>query len=289
MIRDFSKGKKEELYRALDVIDDKEWKPFKVWCGGRVGEFGEWADRLGISSYTRQIENYQNRVLDTNRSTREQIDINFEGAIETDRRYGETFREHAETVREQIKRVQTMIQVMQSANRTGTDINMTFYGKDLQSGVSYEERLAYGQRVLLSYLKVRGISDPEEQQKICDLIMENQPSMLINLYIKDYYSDLDVGTIYNSIMDYYNKHKNDRELAYAEGLLDSYLESNGYTNSVEREFIISMIKEEHPQMLFSLYVTDRYSTVDSREIVGHIIDYYKKKQESISLEEIIEI
>lgn len=86
MIRDFSTEKKEELYRALDVIDIQEWKSFREWCGGRKGEFGVWADKLGISSYTRQIDNYQNRILDTNNSTRNQIDVIFENVVETDRR-----------------------------------------------------------------------------------------------------------------------------------------------------------------------------------------------------------
>lgn len=40
MVRDFSQVKKEELYKALDLIDDREWKPFMEWCGGSAAEFG---------------------------------------------------------------------------------------------------------------------------------------------------------------------------------------------------------------------------------------------------------
>ena len=133
----FFKSQKEELYRALEQIDDNEWKPFMAWCGGRTAEFGEWADRLGISTYTRQVDNYQNRVQEINDSTRNQMDIAFEGAAETDRRYAQIFQGHAETVREQIRRVQTMLQVMQSANRNGTDIGTLTDGKLASGGFLY--------------------------------------------------------------------------------------------------------------------------------------------------------
>lgn len=44
MIRDFSNAKKEELYRTLDVIDNKEWKPFMVrGKGWRVRGMGRQA------------------------------------------------------------------------------------------------------------------------------------------------------------------------------------------------------------------------------------------------------
>ena len=122
MIRDFSEEKKEELYKALEVIDIKEWKPFMTWCGGRAGEFGVWADRLGISAYTGRIDNYQNRVLDTNDSTRNQIDIIFENVVEVDHRYSEIFRRLAEVVKEQIAQVQTMTYVMNTGSETGGNI-----------------------------------------------------------------------------------------------------------------------------------------------------------------------
>ena len=54
MVRDFSQAKKEEIFRALDAIEGEEWKPFLEWCGGRAEEFGEWAERLGAASYTRE-------------------------------------------------------------------------------------------------------------------------------------------------------------------------------------------------------------------------------------------
>ncbi|MBD5536743.1 MAG: hypothetical protein HDQ99_14020 [Lachnospiraceae bacterium] len=287
MVRDFSQAKKEELSRALDLIDDREWKPFMEWCGGRAGEFGEWADRLGIASYTKQIDDYQNKVLEVSSSTREQMDIVFENTAETDRRYAEIFRGYAETVQEQIKRVQTMIQVMQSANRNGTEIKMTACGTDPQAGVPYEERLENGRRVLESYLKVRGITNPEELQRICDLIMERQPNMLINLYYADYNS-MAADKAYDLIMDYYSIHKNDRELEYAEGLLDGYLESKGYTNAVERQFIIAMIREEQAQQLLDLYYINLDSPLNCEAIVEDMEKYYAENRERIGLEVIEE-
>ena len=110
MIRVFSEAKKEELYRVLDMIDDKGWEPFGVWSGRRGYEFGEWANRLGIYYYMRQTEYFQNKILMLNSITRKQIEANFEGVEETDRRYAEIFRENAESVKRQIGIVEQMIE-----------------------------------------------------------------------------------------------------------------------------------------------------------------------------------
>lgn len=110
MIRDFSEEKRKELYDALEIVDNKEWKPFMAWCGGRAGEFGVWADRLGISSYTRWIDDYQNRILDTNNSTRNQIDTIFENVAEVDCRYMKIFQTYEKTVKNQIAIIDRMIE-----------------------------------------------------------------------------------------------------------------------------------------------------------------------------------
>lgn len=125
MVRYFTEKKREELYKALDIIDNKEWQPFMLWCSGRADEFGEWADRLGIPSYTRPIDNYQNRILETNESTREQIDIIFENVAEVDQRHAEIFRGHQEIVKEQMARVRAMTDVMRSAASNGHMKTMT--------------------------------------------------------------------------------------------------------------------------------------------------------------------
>lgn len=156
MVRDFTQAKKEEIENVLESIDAREWKSFMAWCGGRASGFGDWADRLGISSYTRQIDDYQNRIRELNDDVRRQVDIAFEGAAEADRGYAGIFRRHAETVREQIRTVQTMLQVMQSANRMGTDIKVMVHGMNPQPESSRTERLEGGRRVLLNCLKARG-------------------------------------------------------------------------------------------------------------------------------------
>lgn len=234
MIRDFSKGKKEELYRNLDVIDNKEWKPFMIWCGGRAGEFGVWADKLEISSYTRQIDNYQNRVLDTNNSTRNQIDVIFENVAEMDCRYVEILREYAETVKEQMTRIQVMTVVMGSACGIGFNKGIVLLRTEETSLSQYKKMISSRRDILMRRLEVEKNMSLEEQQRICDMIMQNQTNMLINLYITDCYSSADANDIYNAIINYYKSHKYDRELEYAEGLLNSRLEAKGYTNSIER-------------------------------------------------------
>lgn len=94
--------------------------------------------------------------------------------------------------------------------------------------------------------------------------------------------------VYDLIMDYYRNHKNDRELEYAEGLLDNYLESKGYTNSVERQFIISMIREEQAQQLLNLYYINLNSPLNCGAIVEDIEKYYAENREHIGLEVIEE-
>lgn len=279
MVRDFSKAKKDELYRALELIDDREWKPFMAWCGGRTAEFGEWAERLSISTYTRQVDNYQNRVLEVNDSTRNQIDITFEGVAETDRRYAQIFQGHAETVREQIRRVQTMLQVMQSANRNGTDIRTITCGMNLHPDVSYMERIENGQRVLLSYLKVRGVTDPAEQQEICDWIMGNQMHMLGKLYEADCYGSVDAGTIYNSLMDCYIGYK-------TEIVFMSYLNENEITDLAEQQKIYGMIMENQPSMLRNLYMAVEQNHEDADTIFYSIMDYYNKHKMDITIEDL---
>ncbi len=279
MVRDFSKAKKEELYRALELIDDREWKPFMAWCGGRTVEFGEWADRLGISTYTRQVDNYQNMVLELNDSTRNQMDITFEGVAETDRRYAQIFQGHAETVREQIRRVQTMLQVMQSANRNGTDIRTITCGMNLHTEVSYMEQLENAQRILLSYLKVRGVTDPAEQQEICDWIMANQMQVLGKLYEADYYGSEDAGTIYNSLMDSYIGYK-------TEVTFMSYLNENEITDLAEQQKIYGMILENQPSMLRKLYMAVEQDHEDADTIFYSIMDYYNKHKMDITIEDL---
>lgn len=228
MIRDFSNAKKEELYRNLEVIDNKEWRPFMIWCGGRAGEFGVWADKLGISSYTRQIDNYQNRVLNTNDSTRNQIDVIFENVGETDRRYAEIFCGYAETVKEQMARVQVMIQVMNTVNGDNTSKSKDDIHSDGDISLEYavvkwirnsdDILTKFSQcdketQVAIKLLDVQicnklGITDINERTEIIQTILHENPSIFKNLYILNVYSGADYQRLlYITLFDIEEKYR----------------------------------------------------------------------------------
>ena len=278
MVRDFTEAKREEIEKALESIDGGEWKSFMEWCGGRAAGFGDWADRLGISSYTRQIDDYQNRIREINDDVRRQMDIAFEGAAEADRGYAGIFRRHAETVREQIRTVQTMLQVMQSANRTGVDIKALVHGMRPQPEGSREERIESGRGVLMNHLQVRGITDSTVQQEICDLIAKEQSYMLENLYMADFCGSEDTGEIYNLIMEYYTDRKT--EMTFKE-----YMGKYGVADSAEQQEIYGMLLEKQPSMLQELYRAVREGSGDAEAIFSAAMDYYNKHKMDITIED----
>lgn len=279
MIRDFTQAKKEELYSALDRIDGREWRSFMTWCGGRAAGFGEWADRLGISSYTRRIDNYQNRILEINEDARNQVNVAFESVAEADRGYADIFRRHAETVREQIRRAQAMLQVMQSVNRAGSDMRTLVYGMRIHPEIPYAERLGNGKRVLQSYLKVRGIADAEKQREICELIMEKQAYMLEDLYMADLCGSVDAGAIYDLIMDCYIEYK-------TETIFMSHLEGSGIADPAKQQEIYGMIMERQPSMLRDLYTAVEQNSEDAGAIYDSAMDYYNKHKMDITIEDL---
>lgn len=281
MIRDFSNAKKEELYRNLDVIDNKEWRPFMIWCGGRAGEFGVWADKLGISSYTRQIDNYQNRVLNTNDSTRNQIDVIFENVTETDRRYAEIFCGHAETVKEQMARVQAMIQVMNTVNGNEGDRDIATLLQDVADTFStcvstekYNYTLESGREILERRLKGEENIDQAEWEKICEMIEEEQPNMLINLYITDCNSSADADKIYAIIMDYYKKHKMDitiedvKDLDFEEEMDQTQKET--FVACWNRLGQMGLSKEQIIAVMANIYAESRFSATNAQESYGYV-------------------
>ena len=274
MVRDFTQAKKEEIENVLESIDDREWKSFMAWCGGRAAGFGDWADRLGISSYTRQIDNYQNRIRELNDDVRRQVDIAFEGAAEADRGYAGIFRRHAETVREQ-----TMLQVMQSANRTGVDIKALVHGMRPQPKGSREERLESGRRALLNHLQARGITDSTVQQEVCDLIKEEQPYMLENLYMADFCGSEDTGAAYDLIMEYYTDRKT--EMTFME-----YLGKYRVTDPAVQQEIYGMITEKQPSMPRDLYRAVREGSGDADGIFSAAMDYYNRHKMDITIEDL---
>ena len=279
MIRDFSEAKKEELCRVLDMIDNQNGEPFEVWFRRRAADFGQWPDRLGIYDYIMRSERFKYKILHINNRTRKQIEANFEGVKNADAKCAGTFRGYAEAVKEQIEAVRIMMQFMQSAGKTGLDIDVLLHGLTLQSKRSYTEQLEEGQKVLLSYLSMRGITDPAEQQEIRDLIMEKQPYLLKGLYIADYYSSENAIVIYNSIMEYYHKYKKKITLM-------GYLEESGIIDSVEQQKIYDQILDKQPDMLDSLYTVVYRGNGDASAIYDSIMDYYNKHKMDITIQDV---
>lgn len=140
MIRDFSEEKKQEIFRILDEIDMKEWKPFMEWCGSKAEEFGDWPEKLGISKYTRYVDEYQQSILDLNESARQQLNTVFENVAEIDKRYAEQMRECQEELKEQIAMLHKMTEFMQSLADGGTNIDVITKGNANEGGHAAEER-----------------------------------------------------------------------------------------------------------------------------------------------------
>lgn len=77
--------------------------------------------------------------------------------------------------------------------------------------------------------------------------------------------------------------------AEEEALLDGYLQANGYTNSVERQFIIDLIRENRPDLLTNLSVMDCNSSSTSDSVLQQILLYYDKYKNNKKLETAEEI
>ncbi|MDE6742687.1 MAG: hypothetical protein K2J95_02265 [Lachnospiraceae bacterium] len=114
MVREFSEEKRQEIFRMLDEIDNREWKSFMEWCGNSAEEFGDWTDKLAVSAYTRYVDEYHKKVLETNEMTRNRVNTVFENVAEIDTRYAGRMRECQEKIKEQIAMVKTMTEFMQS-------------------------------------------------------------------------------------------------------------------------------------------------------------------------------
>lgn len=140
MIRDFSEEKKQEIFRILDEIDMKDWKPFIEWCGSKTEEFGDWPEKLGISKYTRYVDEYQQSILDLNERARQQLNTVFENVAEIDARYSARMRECQEKIKGQIAMVKTMTEFMQSMADGGANIDVITKGNANEGSHAAEER-----------------------------------------------------------------------------------------------------------------------------------------------------
>ncbi|MFG6358878.1 MAG: hypothetical protein K1W26_18970, partial [Acetatifactor sp.] len=166
----------------------------------------------------------------------------------------------------------------------GVDIKALVHGMRPQPEGSREERIESGRRVLMNHLQARGITDNTVQQEICDLVIKEQPYMLENLYMADFCGSEDIGEIYEMIMEYYDGYKHEKELVNAEELLDSYLTSKGYTNPVERQFVIFLIKEMREQQLLELYEVNAHSLSSYIQVAEKMEKFYAENKENIGLE-----
>ncbi len=128
MVREFSEEKRQEIFRALDEIDNREWKSFMEWCGSSAEEFGDWPDKLAVSAYTRYVDEYHQKVLELNEMTRQRVNTVFENVAEIDARYAARMRECQKKIKEQIAMVHTMTEFMQSM--TDGNPNMALLTKE---------------------------------------------------------------------------------------------------------------------------------------------------------------
>lgn len=81
----------------------------------------------------------------------------------------------------------------------------------------------------------------------------------------------------------------EKKKAEEEALLDRCLQGSGYTNSAERQCIIDMIRENRPELLSNLAVTDKYSSSTRDTILEQILLYYNEHKNDKKLEAAEEI
>lgn len=260
MIRDFSEEKKQEIFRILDEIDMKDWKPFMEWCGSKAEEFGDWPEKLGISKYTRYVDEYQQSILDLNERARQQLNTVFENVAEIDKRYAEQMRECQEELKEQIAMLHKMTEFMQSLADGGTNIDVITKGNTNEGDHAEEERKKENKEVVFS-----GHGREETRE-----VMPGQETGFVSAGVATVLEEDIEGR--SVVLAYQNK------LESGEEILKSYLITEDITDSNEQEVICNVIKEFQPQMLINLYNANCNSvgTVEesTKEAVEVIMGYY---------------
>lgn len=311
MIRDFSEEKRKELYDALEIVDNKEWKPFMAWCGGRAGEFGVWADRLGISSYTRRIDDYQNRILDTNNSTRNQIDVIFDNVAETDIRYAEIFRGYAEIVKEQVAQIQALAEVMRSVNRSEKDGDVAIILQDLINALSVDISIEKFEQMVQDYIQGNDVTYEDLCEYLDLLVEEHYLTQSECVAMKGYISNLGhvpssvEDVIKNNISELLSNKKayialinkkikeakqgmsSDNPKAIVEyRLLNIYRNEllDGMISLNEIEEVINILEEKDPQIFTDIGTTYIYDTSVCDDLVQRTIAPYIFANEHVSVE-----
>ena len=134
MVREFSEEKRQEIFRLLDEIDNREWKSFMEWCGSSAEEFGDWPEKLNVSAYTRYVDEYHKKVLEINEMTRQQVNTVFENVAEINARYAARMRECREKIKEQVAMVRTMTEFMESMTDGNPNMALITKGSVNKSG-----------------------------------------------------------------------------------------------------------------------------------------------------------
>ncbi|MDE6744016.1 MAG: CHAP domain-containing protein, partial [Lachnospiraceae bacterium] len=223
--------------------DNREWKSFMEWCGSSAEEFGDWPDKLAVSAYTRYVDKYHERVLEINEMTRNRVNTVFENVAEIDTRYAGRMRECQEKIKEQIATVNTMTEFMVSMTDGNPNMVLITKGSVNETSIKMSDE------------------HPDEMRRM-NQWMKGRLSDYVRIRFGDRLQD-----------DDYRSNPVIKGSEILNRYLCSQLDETGhciYEGKVDE--ITAIIKRNYPWMLSSLYVTDCYSTSDSKIVLKHLME-----------------
>lgn len=107
IIRDFSEDMRETLINLVKQIDDESFWDFGKWdIWYRIEQF---TDRLNISQYKENINEYHRKIFDINGTTEKQLETIFEEIDDLDSSYVEKFAEKTLKFEEIYKEVEAIM------------------------------------------------------------------------------------------------------------------------------------------------------------------------------------
>lgn len=107
IIRDFSEDMRETLINLVKQIDDESFWDFGKWdIWYRIEQF---TDRLNISQYKENINEYHRKIFDINGTTEKQLETIFEEIDDLDSSYAEKFAEKTLKFEEIYKEVEAIM------------------------------------------------------------------------------------------------------------------------------------------------------------------------------------
>ncbi len=197
MVREFSEEKRQEIFRLLDEIDNREWKSFMEWCGSSAEEFGNWPDKLAVSAYTMYVDEYHKKVLETNEMTRNRVNTVFENVAEIDTRYAGRMKECQVKIKEQIAMVNTMTEFMQSMTDGNFNMALLSKGSVNENGEEAKNIKIMGIEWAAEHLREKGYDDA-----FISYLMRYHKNELNSLYITYRYNKDKYDNIMNNIEQY---------------------------------------------------------------------------------------